>query len=67
MMVVLEVIAGILLLVGVLVAVDWFTAGRSKKRMLVRAKDQSAGDSSVGYAVIERDVQTRRDQSGGNI
>jgi hypothetical protein len=31
-MVVVEVIAGIVLLVGVLLAVDWFSAGRAKGR-----------------------------------
>lgn len=66
-MVVAEVIGGIVLLVGVLLAVDWFTAGRSKRRLLVRAKDQSSGSIGVGYALIQRDAQSRRDQSGGDI
>jgi len=66
-MVVAEVVVGIALVVGVLLAVDWFTAGRAKGRILVRARDQSADNARVGYAVIERDAQSRRDQSGGNI
>ena len=38
----LWVFGGIALLVVVLLAVDWFTAGRKKRRMLVRAKDQGS-------------------------
>jgi hypothetical protein len=56
-MVVIEVIAGIVLLVGVLLAFDWFMAGRTKGRLLVRAKDKSE-NSGVGYAVIERDLKS---------
>ncbi len=53
----LFVFGGISLLVVLLLAVDWFTAGRSKRR-LVRAKDQSSGDAGVGYAVIEQQSQS---------
>ena len=63
-MVVLEVAGGILLLVGALVALDWFTAGRAKGRMLVRAKDQSADNAGVGYAGVERNLQAGRDWRG---
>jgi hypothetical protein len=64
-MVTLEVIGGIVLLVGALLAVDWFTAGRTQRRGLVRAKDQSEGSAGVGYAAIERNIQSERDQGGG--
>jgi hypothetical protein len=47
------VCGGMLLLVVILLAVDWFTAGHAKRR-LVRGKDQYSADASVGYAVIER-------------
>ncbi len=53
----LFVFGGIFLLVVLLLAVDWFTAGRSKRR-LVRAKDQSSADTGVGYAVIEQQGQS---------
>jgi len=64
-MVVVEIIGGIVLLVGALLAVDWFTAGRSRRRGLVRAKDQSAASTGVGYAATERNIQGVRDQGGG--
>jgi hypothetical protein len=39
--------------VGGLVAVDWFTAGRTKRRMVVRAKDQGESDTAIGYGTIQ--------------
>ena len=63
-MVVVEVIAGIVLVVGVLLALDWVMAGRAKARLLVRAKDQSSGNAGVGYVVIERDLKGTQEQSG---
>ena len=66
-MVVVEVIAGIVLLVGVLLAFDWFMAGRTKERNLVRAKDQSARDAGVGYAVIETSANAQKHQTGPGI
>jgi hypothetical protein len=57
------VIAGTVVLVVALLAVDWFWAGRTKGRLLVRAKDQSSGDTGVGYAAIED--QGRFDQYQG--
>jgi hypothetical protein len=65
-MVVAEVIGGIVLLVGALLAIDWFTAGRAKGRMLVRAKDQSAGNAGVGYAATERNIRGAQNQGGGS-
>ncbi len=47
------VIGGLVVVVTALLAVDWFTAGRKKRRMLVRATDQSRGNSHVDYAAIE--------------
>ena len=47
------VIGGLVAVVTALLAVDWFTAGRKKRRMLVRATDQSLGNSHVDYAAIE--------------
>jgi hypothetical protein len=64
-MVVAEVVGGIVLLVGALLAVDWFTAGRAKGRRLVRAKDQSSGKAGIGYASIERTTQSQQNQNGG--
>src|SRR4051794_17853883 len=63
-MVVVEVVAGIVLFVGVLLAVDGFTAGRAKGRMLARARDQNPGNAGIGYAVIERQGISGQDQSG---
>ena len=47
------VIGGLVVVVTALLAVDWLTAGRKKRRMLVRATDQSGGNSHVDYAAIE--------------
>jgi hypothetical protein len=47
------VIGGLVVVVTALLTVDWFTAGRKKRRMLVRATDQSRGNSHVDYAAIE--------------
>ena len=58
----LFVVGGILVLVGALLVVDWITAGHSKRR-LMRAKDQSSTNSSVGYAVIERQSQSIENQN----
>lgn len=56
------VVGVIVLLVVALLAVDWFTAGRGKRRG-VRAKDQYASDVGVGYTVIERQQQSIQDQT----
>jgi hypothetical protein len=53
----LWVFGGIALLVVALLAVDWFTAGRKKRRTLVRAKDQGVGNERLDYTVIERQGQ----------
>jgi hypothetical protein len=57
----LFVVGGILVLVGALLAVDWVTAGHTKRK-LVRAKDQSSTDANVGYAAIQRQGQSMENQ-----
>ena len=59
----LWVFGGIALLVVALLAVDWFTAGRKKRRMLVRAKDQGVGNERIDYTVIERQGQNIQNQT----
>ena len=49
----LFVLGGVVAFVVALLALDWFTAGRAKRR-LVRAKDQHSSDPSIGYTVIEQ-------------
>jgi hypothetical protein len=58
----LFVFGGMVLLVVVLLAVDWFTAGHAKSR-LVRAKDQHSDDANVGYAVIEQQGKSMERQN----
>ena len=52
----LFVVLGLVLVAGGLVAVDWFTAGRAKRRILMRARDGSATDAGVGYAIVEQSM-----------
>ena len=59
----LWVFGGVALLVVALLAVDWFTAGRKKRRMLVRAKDQGVGNERIDYTVIERQGQNIQNQT----
>jgi hypothetical protein len=59
----LWVFGGIALLVVALLAVDWFTAGRKKRRTLVRAKDQGVGNERLDYTVIERQGQNIQQQT----
>ena len=61
------VVIAIVLLVGGLLAVDWVTAGRTKRRMLVRARDQSATDLNVGYGVIMTQTRSNETQGGGGL
>ena len=49
----LFVLGGVAGLVVALLAPDWLTAGRAKRRV-VRAKDQHSSDPSIGYTVIEQ-------------
>jgi hypothetical protein len=51
------VVGALVVIVGALLAVDWFTAGRVKGRMLVRARDGSESDSNVNYTHIEQTTQ----------
>ena len=48
----LWVVGGLVVVAGLLLALDWLTAGRARGRRLIRAKDQGT-DSSIGYTVIE--------------
>jgi hypothetical protein len=57
MLTAVEVIGGLVLLVGLLLAVDWVTAGRTKGRILARAKGQQTDSASVGYDVIENQAR----------
>ncbi len=51
------VVGALVVIVGALLAVDWFTAGRVKGRMLVRARDGSESDLNVNYTHHEQTVQ----------
>jgi hypothetical protein len=53
---------GIAVLAVIVLAIDWFTAGRAKRK-LVRAKDQYSTDANVGYTVIERQAQSIEQQN----
>jgi hypothetical protein len=64
---VLWVVGAIVLMAGLLLAVDWFTAGRSRGRTLVRAKDQSSDNAAVGYAVTERNPRPDQQSGGGGL
>jgi hypothetical protein len=59
------VVIGLVVLVGALLAVDWFTAGRTKRRILVRARDQGATDPNVGYGAVIAQSHSTEVQSGG--
>ena len=54
------VVGAIVVLVGALLAADWLGAGRAKRRLLVRAKDQSSDNAGVGYAAVESNLQTQK-------
>ena len=58
------VLGGLVVLVGVLLAVDWFAAGRSKRRILVRARDQDPGNAGIGYTLIELQGPSDQNQTG---
>ncbi len=51
-------------LVAALLALDWFTAGRAKRRILVRSKDQSSSNANVGYAAVESNLQAQKYEGG---
>jgi hypothetical protein len=44
--------------VGLLLAVDWFTAARTKRRVLVRARDQGSDDTGIGYTIVEHQARS---------
>lgn len=64
MMSVVIVFGGLAVVVGTLLAVDWFVAGRRERRRMVRAHDQQVGDKNVDLAMIQREAQS--DQTQGN-
>jgi hypothetical protein len=47
------VVGGLVVLVGVLLAVDWLTAGRAKRRMLGRGRDARAAADAANYGVVD--------------
>jgi hypothetical protein len=57
------VVGGLVVLVGALLAVDWFTAGRAKGRMLVRSRDGRAQDDSTNYGAVEQSLQNVRNRN----
>ena len=59
------VVIGLVVFVGALLALDWFTAGRTRRRMLVRAKDQGATDANVGYGTVIAQSHSTDIQSAG--
>jgi hypothetical protein len=59
------VLAGILVLVAAILAVDWFTAGHSRRR-LVRARDQQVGNTNVDYTVLQRQGVSQQEQTWTN-
>ena len=59
----LFVMLGLVVVVGGLLAIDWFTAGRVKRRTLMRARDGSATDANVGYGVVERSMNNIQHQN----
>jgi hypothetical protein len=56
------VVGVLVVLVAALLAVDWFTAGRTKGRMLVRARDGGATDANTNYGVIEQSLHNIQHQ-----
>jgi hypothetical protein len=59
------VIGAVVLLVALLLALDWFTAGRTKRRILVRAGEQGATDVNVGYGAVIAQSHSTDIQTGG--
>lgn len=60
----LIVIATVVVLVAALLALDWFMAGRTRRRILRSARDGEAGNADAGYAYIERDVARVQQKTG---
>jgi hypothetical protein len=48
-------IAGFVLFVAALLALDWFMAGRAGGRRIKAARDAELGSPSAGYAMIEQE------------
>jgi hypothetical protein len=58
------VVGGLAVLVAVLLAVDWFTAGRVKGRMLNRVGESSSQNASVNTALVERQAHATQYHQG---
>lgn len=58
-------IAGAVLVVLALLGLDWFMAGRTGKgrRSILRARDGQTGNAGVDYALIERESQSKQQQT----
>ena len=61
------VVGAIVVLVVAMLAVDWFTAGRAKGRLLVRAKDQNSDNAGVGYADIQNQIRGHEMEGGSGL
>jgi hypothetical protein len=61
----LLVVGGIALLICGYLALDWWLAGRTSRRMLTRSRDGQIGNAAVDEHVIERLAQNNRDQTTG--
>lgn len=59
------VIGGIALVTCAYLALDWWLAGRTSRRMLTRSRDGQIGNARVDEAVIERQAQATRDWTSG--
>jgi hypothetical protein len=53
-------IGAIVVFVAAMLAVDWFAAGRAKRRVLVRGIDQASGSLGVGYAAVESNLEAEK-------
>lgn len=48
-------IGACVLFVGLLLALDWFMAGRAGGRRVMAARDREAGNPNPGYALIQQE------------
>jgi hypothetical protein len=60
------VVGGLVVVVVVLLAIDWFAAGRGRgRRRFVSAKAQNSDNAGVGYADIQNQLHGH-DMQGGD-